>query len=540
MSLNKARTSDSLYSYIFPLLTGLFPILYLFTANITQVELSVLTRPLLITIAVVISLTLLLRLILKNPTRSSLITAAIVILFFSYGHISSYVDTIHIGKKSIADYLMFLWIILLLRAVHSIWTNTQRLQKALPAFTLVSAGLVIFQVISIVFNYQGGIFNKNTASSNLASATNAVSAEGPIAGKKYPDIYYIILDCYPRNDTLSYVFNFDNSEFLNGLEQRGFYVASQSSSNYVMTFLSLSSSLNMQYHDQEQLKAEGTDRSLPNRMIQNSKIASLLHQYGYNFINVSSGWGPTDIIPHADENIKFTELSEFNLVLLKTTALEPFINYTTQEDKRMLINFTFDRLQNMPSTQQPRFIFAHMLIPHPPYVFNKDGSAPDILNTSYMNYLPEYKPAFLNQMEYANGQVLQLVDKILQSNPDNPPVIVIQGDHGSSFGDRSGVLKEGPWFHAMNALASGEIDQYSIDYLRERSDILNVYYFPGEAKKLLYPYITPVNTFRVIADAYLGTHLGLLEDKTEFSTYEDLYEFHEVPPEILRLEGTSQ
>ena len=130
--------------------------------------------------------------------------------------------------------------------------------------------------------------------------------------------------------------------------------------------------------------------------------------------------------------------------------------------------------------------------------------------------------------------------KILQSSPDNPPVIVIQGDHGSSFGDRSGVLKGGPWFHAMNALTSGEIDQYSIDYLRERSDILNVYYFPGEAKKLLYPYITPVNTFRVIADAYLGTHLGLLEDKTEFSTYEDLYEFHEVPPEILRQEGTVQ
>ena len=71
-------------------------------------------------------------------------------------------------------------------------------------------------------------------------------------------------------------------------------------------------------------------------------------------------------------------------------------------------------------------------------------------------------------------------------------------------------------------------------FLREKCTILNLYYFPGEAKKLLYPGISPVNTFRLIADAYLGANLELLPDKTYFSTYERSYDLQEVPAEILK------
>jgi hypothetical protein len=64
-----------------------------------------------------------------------------------------------------------------------------------------------------------------------------------------PDIYYIILDGYGRADMLQALYGFDNSMFVNALEQRGFVVASESQSNYHRTLLSLSSSLNMQYLD---------------------------------------------------------------------------------------------------------------------------------------------------------------------------------------------------------------------------------------------------------------------------------------------------
>ncbi len=64
-----------------------------------------------------------------------------------------------------------------------------------------------------------------------------------------PDIYYIILDGYGRSDVLQRYYDFDNAEFLEGLRHRGFYVADKSSTNYPYTAHSLSSSLNMRYHE---------------------------------------------------------------------------------------------------------------------------------------------------------------------------------------------------------------------------------------------------------------------------------------------------
>ena len=46
-----------------------------------------------------------------------------------------------------------------------------------------------------------------------------------------------------------YLFKFDNSEFLNELEERGFNVITDSKSNYGGTYTSLPSLLNMKYLD---------------------------------------------------------------------------------------------------------------------------------------------------------------------------------------------------------------------------------------------------------------------------------------------------
>ena len=50
-----------------------------------------------------------------------------------------------------------------------------------------------------------------------------------------PDIYYIILDSYARQDVLKEVGGYDNSDFINYLTSKGFYVASESCSKYTHT-----------------------------------------------------------------------------------------------------------------------------------------------------------------------------------------------------------------------------------------------------------------------------------------------------------------
>lgn len=541
MTIYKNRVLTFLKPCVLPLLAGFFPILYLFSANIRQGTLNMLVLPLSVATAVVLALTFLLCFLFKNALQGTLAAAALIIFSFSYGHLLRYFENTRIGSFLLSNYVIFLLIILLLRTLRTIWKHPEGIKKLIPICTLAAAGLVIFQLGFIALNYKGGIFGEKIALP-AQSMLPATPPDAASVSAKHPDIYYIILDNYQRKDSLVNVLNFDNSEFLNEMENRGFYVASQTSANYVMTFLSLSSSLNMQYHDHEFFQSQqwNNDRAIPNEMIQNNQVVAVLRQYGYRFVNISSGWGPTDNIAEADQNIRFSELNEFNLMILNTTILKPFLDYTSRENKRMVIDYSFNALGNMPPSDQPRFIFAHMLTPHPPYVFNQDGSAPSFLNQTYETYAPEYKDAFLNQLVYTNHRVLQMVDQILKNNPDNPPIIIIQADHGSSFGNHTGAVKGGPWVHTMEALATGKFDHYASDFLRERSNILNLYYLPGDGKELLYPTITPVNTFRLILDHYLGTQYGLLEDKTIFSSYGEVFEFHEAPPDILRKVGDSQ
>lgn len=69
----------------------------------------------------------------------------------------------------------------------------------------------------------------------------------PKTPDKLPDIYYIIFDRYASAWTLKEIYNFNNSEFITYLSNKGFYIASESKSNYLRTGHSLASSLNMEF-----------------------------------------------------------------------------------------------------------------------------------------------------------------------------------------------------------------------------------------------------------------------------------------------------
>jgi len=93
----------------------------------------------------------------------------------------------------------------------------------------------------------------------------------------------------------------------------------------------------------------------------------------------------------------------------------------------------------------------------------------------------------------------EIVPKII-ANSARPPVILIQGDHGPTVASNS----------------------------RSRMENLSVYYLPGVDARL-YPTITPVNSFRVIFNAYFGQNLPLLEDVSRYSAYTDPFTFKPIP-----------
>ncbi|GAG63196.1 unnamed protein product, partial [marine sediment metagenome] len=229
------------------------------------------------------------------------------------------------------------------------------------------------------------------------------------------DIYYIILDGYASSKTLKEVYEYDNSEFTDYLTKEGFFIASKSQSNYATTFLSLASSLNMEYINylSSMIGVESKNRDVPYQMIRDSKVMKFLKSKGYKFINFSSGWGPTNYNRYADLNIRSGKLNELFMILIQTTILKPIVSYILGDTLRERVLGAFSKLGELYKINEPKFVFAHINCPHPPYVFDANGDLVPETKLLMHGSVWKQKELYLNQLIFVNKKVKTLVKEIL-------------------------------------------------------------------------------------------------------------------------------
>jgi hypothetical protein len=185
-------------------------------------------------------------------------------------------------------------------------------------------------------------------------------------------------------------------------------------------------------------------------------------------------------------------------------ALPDFLVPDTQipfQDHRERILFVLERLASMPAIESPKFVFAHLVIPHPPFVFGPNGERVVLSKTYTLAGKGEplddtlYIEGFRNQVTFLNHQLKQVLTELLAKS-ETKPIIILQADHGPGH------------FSIKNRMA-----------------ILNAYFLPGKDQQIFYDRISPVNTFRVVLNEYFGGHFPILEDISYFSIYQAPYEF---------------
>ena len=323
-----------------------------------------------------------------------------------------------------------------------------------------------------------------------------------------PDIYYIILDGHGRSDIHREFFSYDDSNFIAELQQLGFYVAGESFANYGLTHLSLASSLNMVYLDEiiQQIGADTISYAPMDSLIQNNTTAEYLQNIGYTNVVFASEFSPDAPRP-ADIFISPPGiLNAYQIELVNMTPLRIPLYKSLYDAHRAKIQYTFAKLPEIASNDQPTFTFVHILAPHPPFVFDANGNGVNptreynISDGSHFTDVlgkDEYTQGYLEQVQYIDKQTIILVKEILAKS-DQAPIIILQGDHGP-----------GSMFDFENLEKS---------FLPERMAILNAYYFPGQDNSQLYPAITPVNSFRLIMKQFLHAPLTLLPDETFYCT----------------------
>jgi hypothetical protein len=490
-----------------PFLFAIYPVLFLYAQNVDFTPWGDALTPLAIVAVVVAILLLVLFAMLRDGARAGLLLSLFALLFFSYGRV---VDLFEGFEIPIGDFiigpdalLVPVWVLCFALGVYFVLKTRSDLSTITNLLNVIAAVLVLLSLGSIV-SYEVG---KRAVLASTRGETGETRPVHQTAPDELPDIYYIILDAYASQEVLEDIWQYDNSAFIDFLTNKGFYVVPDGHSNYALTFLSLASSLNMEYVNylSETLGVDGTDRSIPTEMIQDSEAMRFFKAQGYKFVHFQTGWGPTARNPNADRDIKCGNVNEFTEVLVRTTVLRPLADRLISHDRREVVICTFDTLAEVQHTiDGPRFVLSHILVPHPPFLFDPHGEA---INTDPAFRTKDWAKYYLGQLEFVNTKVEELVEKLL-SEAEIPPVIILQADHGSRLIRMS--------------------DDPSPEMLRERSGILNAYHLPYGGERFLYDSITPVNTFRVLLTAYFGADYEPLEDRSYYSRLKQPYDFLDV------------
>ncbi len=437
----------------------------------------------------------------KTLLKTAILSSLAIGLFYSYGHLVN--SVMRLLKMDVYHFANHIIPLLLIIALYIF--SFRKILKSGSAFVNTTKLLNFFAGILIFFPLSGIIFKKNNSAplwkniKSLYKNDKIILNKGQI--KKKPDIYYIILDRYAREDCLKKFYKFNNANFLKSLKNKGFFVASGSHANYLKSLHSISSSLNMTHLNS--LSKNGgriiRDRQPLQYILRNNRLMKLLKSIGYATYFLGTWWPPTSKNPNADVNINIYPIKDFSSTFIKTTAIFPLLlgtgiyNERRTQYKRALLKFK--KIIGISQKPGPKFVFAHMLLPHDPFVFDKNGNFIPRNKAIYMNK----DKAYINQLIFANKKINELVKTII-SKSKIPPVIIIQSDEGP-HPKRYLKLK-----HKFNWPEAEKKE------LMEKMCILNVLYIPDSKK--LYTGITPVNTFRLVFNTYFNTKLKMLADKS--------------------------
>ncbi len=520
ISVRSPNQRQPVYLFLYPLLFGIYPLISLWAANLGQVPPFAVLRSLLFALGLLAVTYPLCLLIFRRLERAALAESLFLVLFYSFGQVFLLL------KQSVPVRIRFMFVfwILILIAGLALILRARRIPPQLhTGLTIVALFLAIFPGIQILSNLPKESYPKPA----ISAANAQVNLDNKMDG---PDVYYILIDNHSRSDLLQEL-GLDNSAFLQSLTDLGFNVDPCAQSNYDNTHTSMVSVLNMNYIDKLDIPIY-PDRIDENTedfaaLIQNSVVRAKFESLGYQIVTFSGVYPwlnihDSDIYydPEATSSLLDRQESiNLQAMFFRTTLLLPAVDWLRSSGDQLnnlpgpvvgLINYinpnstlfngreylsyrnnlyAFDRLAEIPKLPGKKFVYAHIFPTHVPFVFNADGS--------FNNEGLENVKGYLQSVQYTDTRILEIVKTILRDSPE-PPVIVLQADHGFVTGDK-------------------------------RVRILNALYLPG-APNLHQNGMTPVNTFRLIFSQYFGANYGLLPDQSYVTAPKHAYIFNPVPP----------
>jgi hypothetical protein len=491
-----------------PVLFAAYAVLFLYAANLALVLPVDVLAPLVRSVLGAAIVWAVLTVLFRDPRRAAVVATACVVAFFAFGHVAP-----GLTDRGLDD-----------RAQVAVWGGVVvaalvyaiRAKGSLPT---VTAGLNVLAIVLLAFT-ASSVIPYEVDRASRAPVTLAPAALANATTRTDRDIYFLIFDRYGSAESLDRRFGITDNDMYGWLRDQGFQVPAHSHSNYRATDFSLAATLNMRYLDEltTSVGRVASDRTPAQAMFKNHAVGEFLKGQGYRYYQLGTWFEPTRNIPIADENLVLGVTSEFENVFAGTTmfpAIDRIMGNTTPELSFRDLHregtlFELRQLRRVSTAPGPKFVFAHILLPHDPYVFRADGTA---IPEAEAKATPEVE-LYRNHLAFANSQIKDIVGYLLSGPEAKRPIVIIEGD-------------EGP-------LACQSVDcvQTTPDYLRVRLGNLLAMYLPGVDEQLPETF-SSVNTFRTVFRDYFGADLPPLPDRSfTWPDNDHIYDFEDITDKL--------
>jgi hypothetical protein len=400
-------------------------------------------------------------------------------------------------------------IVTAIRARHSL----ANLTMALNASTAVLVGLTLSTIVPYELGRAAAI-----------AADHGQTGSPAIAASRVPDrdIYLIVLDRYGSDWSIEHRFGIPGDGLTDWLATQGFQVYPGARANYRATDFSLGAMLSMRMLDEYSVTPgpDSADRTYARSRLERTEVASFLRRNGYTYYNIGSWWKPTHTNELADVNLVWNEDDEFAAVLRESTVM-PIVDRVLgrgpdsegvrlRDNARAATRYALRQLNRVAGAPGRKFVFAHILMPHTPYVLDAQG---EMVTQADAARTPEWK-LYRDHLTFIDGQMRSLMETLLAGPDEADPIIVLVGD-------------EGPYLCAKDCVTDHP------QRLGIRFGVLAAYYLPGMPAPYFPEDHTHVNTFRAIFSSYFGADLPPLPDRSfDWPDNEHVYDFSDVTDQL--------
>ncbi len=470
---------------------ALFPLFAVYAHNVEQLTISQLFLPSLFSILIGLLVYFMFRMILKNAIKACLGSTLFLIVFWNY-------SLLYHSFQSMLPFGSGFFLVVLLIGFALLVYAVGRIQKPEVLRNILTVAfvpvwlLIAFNTYIIVLGELDKARVKRTAAVHETQTIDHVG--------EHPDIYILIFDEFASPETMETIWGYDHSAFSEKLEDLGFYFANNSKTRYPYTHLSIPGIMNLNYPDPKASRTE-------NLVLYNNNLTFRdLHELGYA-IYFLDGWGGFEYT----FNIPVTEfvcfyntsyepqfvVDEFAYLLLQQSLLTFFAGKLVSKNAnhyylghKHFLRYIEAFPNRTNASEQPKLLYAHVMAPHLPYVFDRHGNF-NVNPTNYWEYTnlePEVlRKLYFEQYLFISEQITEIVTNIL-TNSSTPPVILLFSDHGPRL------------------QSAGVADQ------DQHHRVLNAVFFPEEQYHALYDSISPVNTMRVLFNRYFDADYEMLDE----------------------------